>query len=323
MWYGKPMLRLESIKIQRFRGIREGEVAGLVDVNILIGRNNCGKSTIAEAICRLGSGLEFKSADPLNRSLSEVWQHARGEPANRVPAELWYRRERDKTALIQGYIPNVDVATKFHPTGSVKSVARSLTRNHPVAQFLKLLTLFLPSDATNQKIELQLWQQLLKDRIDKRTTHALNDIFGLDAEGLQLPPDGRMTLLLPDLALSVDVYGDGTRAAVRCLLMLAALEKTLFILEEPESHQHPGSLERFATALCKMAKTQEVQLLITTHSIESVRAFLKAAGTAGSESAVFHLTLDDGLLDSRRLDPDTVEKLLETGVDVRCLDLYG
>lgn len=95
------------------------------------------------------------------------------------------------------------------------------------------------------------------------------------------------------------------------------------MLEEPECHQHPGSLERFAAALCRLAKAQEVQLTISTHSAECVRSFLKGAKAADSEAAVFHLTLNDGKQDARRLDPEAVETLTNTGVDVRFLDLYA
>jgi predicted ATPase len=95
------------------------------------------------------------------------------------------------------------------------------------------------------------------------------------------------------------------------------------MLEEPESHQHPGSLDRFSTAVCKLAKEQQVQIIASTHSEESVRSFLKGAVAAGSETAVFHLTLKDGKQVARRLDPEAVETLGSTGIDVRLLDLYA
>ena len=46
------MIRLESVVMKNFRGIREGQLHGLTDVNLLIGRNNSGKTTIVEAIMR-------------------------------------------------------------------------------------------------------------------------------------------------------------------------------------------------------------------------------------------------------------------------------
>ncbi len=75
--------------------------------------------------------------------------------------------------------------------------------------------------------------------------------------------------------------------------------------------------------MCNLAKVNEVQLIVSTHSGECVRAFMKAAEGAKSSAAVFHLSLTDGIQTARRLDPDAVQTLTDTGVDVRFLDLYS
>ena len=48
------MLLLESIEIHNFRGIENGRVEGLAEVNVFVGRNNSGKSTVVEAVMRAG-----------------------------------------------------------------------------------------------------------------------------------------------------------------------------------------------------------------------------------------------------------------------------
>src|SRR5262249_55838910 len=101
------------------------------------------------------------------------------------------------------------------------------------------------------------------------------------------------------------------------------LRKTLLFLEEPECHQHPGSLERYAKAVCKQSRAQEVQLIISTQSAECVRAFMKAAQETQSDGAVFHVTLEQGKQEARRLDQEAVNALQSSGVDVRFLDLYA
>jgi len=53
---------LKSITIQRFRGIREGEVNDLTDINLIIGRNNSGKSrlgTCHPAVMPVGARPRF------------------------------------------------------------------------------------------------------------------------------------------------------------------------------------------------------------------------------------------------------------------------
>ena len=44
------MTWIKEVEIENFRGIRKGTLTSLKGINILVGRNNTGKSTILEAI---------------------------------------------------------------------------------------------------------------------------------------------------------------------------------------------------------------------------------------------------------------------------------
>jgi predicted ATPase len=334
------MIRLDSVKIERFRGIRSGEVSGFADVNLMIGRNNCGKSTVAEAItlATVGSAgnpqqpivaLHENKCGPFVRNAYDAWAIQRHE-TQRSAEEFWFQSDqtspyRCETTIVDDRGEQVlRSGVVFESSAKMERIHDSLDRsnNSGPARFARDANVFLPADARCTDIEKAAWPRLLTARKDKAIVTAINEVFGMDVEQLSLPPDGRMMLLLPQQGLPLDVYGDGTRAALRSLIVLASMQGTLYIMEEPECHQHPGSLERFAKVICKLAKSQSVQLLITTHSVECVKAFLEAAAEGDSESAVFHLRLEEGELTSRRLDAETVESLQSTGVDVRTLDLY-
>ena len=44
-------IHFEHIDIRRFRGLKEVEIPGLRDVNIIAGDNNSGKTSFMEALC--------------------------------------------------------------------------------------------------------------------------------------------------------------------------------------------------------------------------------------------------------------------------------
>jgi predicted ATPase len=323
------MLRLYSVSIKWFRGIREGGISGLTDVNVLVGRNNCGKTTVVEAILRLAPQLSGGQQDLLGRNRDGLVSDSRNESAVVVPG-LWYRF--DQTRPIELEVRLADGPEKrglcYHEITVGQKKERPVYKEKGVTQprateFLRGVACFRPQDGRDRRIENAVWQQLLASRKDKALTKALNGVFDLGADSIHLLPNQSLMVGFEDHAVPLDSQGDGTRAALRALAVLAMLKGTLLLMEEPESHQHPASLERFAQTVCRQAGEQDVQIIISTHSIECVRAFLKGAEAAGSEASVFHLTLDDGNFESRRLDAEAVETLQGTGVDVRALDLYA
>jgi hypothetical protein len=330
------MIRLQSFSVRRFRGIREGSIHGLADVNLLVGRNNSGKTTVLEGILRLFFGSQ-QQQDLLYRQIPDLFMALRFERDPYAP-EFWYRQDQSQPILLEGQIGDsnssaenkaatlsLPISIEPNRISAQRSVAFApggITKEQVVA-FTSKVFLFRPLDAIDREIEQKLWPRLLANRRDKVLMRILNEVFNLQAEGLQLLPDNRLMVLFEDYSLPLDLQGDGTRAALRMLMVLAMMQNTLLLLEEPESYQHPGSLGRFAQAICRLAHEQGVQLLIATHSAECVRSFLSAAEASGSEGAVFHLTLENGLQTARRLDNETVETLQSTGVDIRFLDLYA
>jgi hypothetical protein len=326
-------MRLASLSIQGFRGITQGEISDFADVNILVGRNNSGKSTVAEAISYLRR-RDSRAVDAIGRGIYEEWRRIRGDNAPEDDYSLTGKisdatdPERNIQCVVRGNTPTTKVLINGESHRS--SAGSRPAKQQPFGLgdvpgldgFLGKSTVFWPQDGMNPNIERVLWERLIRDRQDKSVVELLGNVYSIAAESLNLLPNGHLFVLLPNRGLSLDVFGDGTRLAVRCALLFAVLKHTLFIYEEPECHQHPGALARLAMALCKQAKTQDVQLFLTTHSIECARAYLLAAEAAGSSGALFHLKLELGNLESRRMDRESVERLWDTGLDVRNLDLY-
>jgi hypothetical protein len=333
------MIRLKSLSIKNFRGIREGKIDNLTDVNVLIGRNNSGKTTVMESaqLCGVDYGV---SQDVLDRDLESYWAEVR----NSNSADLkWYRQDKSNSFFIIGKVvdaskpgiertllcqsgaqPNVNADfSRAEQSAQIEESASEKLNKRQVFEFVRNRTVLRPRDTFDTKIEQEFWPRLLANRRDKALTATLNDVFGIKAESLQLLPGNQFVVLFDDYSVPLDSQGDGPRTSIRTLIVLAMMQDSLLMLEEPECHQHPGSMDRYALALCKLARTRHVQLIVSTHSAECARSFLKGAEIAGSDSAIFHLTLNDGHQDARRLDPEAVATLNETGIDIRFLDLYG
>jgi predicted ATP-dependent endonuclease of OLD family len=75
--------------------------------------------------------------------------------------------------------------------------------------------------------------------------------------------------------VSMDSMGDGFKALIGILASLYQQPKnTVVLLEEPEVHMHPGYLQELTKYLVTLSRTRNIQLFISTHSMDFIQCFL-------------------------------------------------
>ena len=172
----------------------------------------------------------------------------------------------------------------------------------------------------------QIWGRLFSDRRDRILRDMVNDIYGLEIETFNQSDFGaynRVTAGLPDKGVAVDWLGDGLRYALNILVLGMLLEGTILMVEEPESHQHPESLRKLTQTLFELAKKQNLQLFLTTHSWELMPYALEAAEEKELELAFHHLDLlQDGILEERAIASPDARLLMDIGHDPRRIYKY-
>lgn len=71
--------------------------------------------------------------------------------------------------------------------------------------------------------------------------------------------------------------GDGFQALVAVLALLKSINdsQTIFLIEEPEVHMHPGYVRELVKYLAQVSASLHVQLFITTHSYDLIQSLLE------------------------------------------------
>lgn len=99
-------------------------------------------------------------------------------------------------------------------------------------------------------------------------------------------------------SVPVSLSGDGVQSFLQLALGLAAQAGGLVLVEEPEVYQHPRAIQQTAAALLASIR-RDVQVVVTTHSLELIDYVLDAAtDTDLDRIALFSLLLDQGELKS-------------------------
>lgn len=178
-----------------------------------------------------------------------------------------------------------------------------------------------------ERLETTIFSRILEPRLDKKVIEELNEIYNMEAEGLTYIPVSptikafRLAVTMPKESLHIDELGDGTKYATNILSLCLLLENSAFLIEEPESHQHSEAVKKFLPALLKIARERNVQLFITTHSLEVLHILFKLSEEY--DIRFFHvMRSSNGELNARQFSAIDAKLLSDIGVDIRLLETY-
>jgi hypothetical protein len=176
-----------------------------------------------------------------------------------------------------------------------------------------------------EKVEKTLWTALVKERWDKLVTRVLREGYNLDVEDLTYMPIGDVFQLAAKLnktTVRVDDLGDGARYSMIWMMVAAIARNTAILIEEPESHQHPGGLIKSLEALLDLTKRNNVQIFATTHSLEFIKFVERIAEERKLGISTFFIEMDEkGRVTSRNITSEDSQYLAKMGIDIRFLDV--
>lgn len=121
-------------------------------------------------------------------------------------------------------------------------------------------------------------------------------------------------LVFKDHSVPIAFAGDGVYSLVRLCFELACRREGVVLLEEPETHQHPGAIRQTVKAILAAVR-REIQVILTTHSLELIDMLLSEATDEDLEMmSVQRLSLQEGVLKSRLM-PGTEVAFLRTEIE--------
>ncbi len=275
---------LESIHIEGFKGFKNTDIGPLRRVNVILGGQNVGKTSLLEAVY-LG-GARRSGATPFR--------------------------------LLEGNDQSSFTATSFHQ--DFKIILKD-TKSHESLGWGNLLpiSLNLPSQTTLAGI----FEQLVVLRRNREVIEMLRQVEPRleDMHGLFLYGDRRIYVELTGVpqALPLPQMGHGFSRLVYLYCSLLASNATLALIDELENGIHYSSLPIVFEGLRYLALERDVQLMMTTHSWEAIRAGYNIFAQAG-QLAHFQLIRLEREPDNIRavlINDEALTTVMEAGYEIR------
>lgn len=294
------MKLLNSIKIERFKNIDEIEIP-LGGINLLIGSNNAGKSSIQQAI-------QFS----ISIAQTAAQQNARwnGErcPSSLSSESLIYSPLRDIEALapagkLQVALEHAIKVTFNEETSSSISIRKGKNKNITTSIEGKVLgerlqsienpfSIIVPGLAGIPSAEEYKPPSVVRKAAAKGDSNSVfrnilllltaeDDAWGNFKEKFgSVFPDYDITVkfdqnvdeyidarvVKDQISLPIDSCGTGILQAIQILAYYYLYKPSLLILDEPDSHLHPNNQRILAKLLRELHEETGCQIIISTHS---------------------------------------------------------
>jgi AAA15 family ATPase/GTPase len=311
------MIQLESLKLQNFRGFDKLKIDGFSKINVLLGENNSGKTSVLESIFLL-SGMS-------NPQLALTINSMRGIPFNkRALKYIFYNLDLGNKSIISGDFSrntnrkveispvfeknvvsiDIDTSSQENLSSAVSAVSVpdilgldysfTLKKVHEQTKSFKTWIRFendglkqqlsstynediLSSFLFSENVDNGLSNQLQKLFVSKKE-HIVNDLLnkfdskikGINVVGNDIYIDKEgISERIP-----LRLMGDGIRRFLYIAATIAANNKQNFIclIDEIENGLHYKSQELMWQTLFLLTRNANIQLFITTHSLEMLQS---------------------------------------------------
>ncbi len=315
---------IKKITIENFRGIEQSELADFGKLNVFIGPNGCGKTTVLLA-CASVCDVNLKG-DIVGLSLESMIDILYGETITK--RNLFYSDSGTEMEIQESSWGKSKISAQiphFHKQPNQFAFA--------IIPFS--LKLGSPYDFFSNP-EIKLWDFITDIGAYDKLAEWFSTMIGEPVDCITYIPSnnqniGNVKILSKkrNARLAVDRMASGWKHSFRIMMLLTALshkseDKTsYFFWDEPELHQHPSSLRNLIRSTFTIFGDTKIQSFIATQSAEALAIMLEEAVKSKIDGAVYQLKLDDGKLEYNRIAFKNAQELLKGGIDLRKLEELG
>jgi AAA15 family ATPase/GTPase len=336
---------IAELTIETFRGITEMKIKDLGGVNIFVGDNNSGKTSVLEAIQILSDPCAYNLiltarqrerygtlifSSGLNR-LDSFMYLFNNYPASTKPTRYSmrlganiYNQKYDMTVTgsLAMQLINWDELLKDDELIGVsdKKYIRKETETLTFVGDLRLTSFdnsaetlcineYSPSILrhtekpifhveTINPMEHNSFQYIFNNKDAREQAIELLKEFEPDIADLRYLENemGRAVPIVEtkNKSIPLSVYGDGMKKAMLMLNAIISAQSGVVLVDEFETAIHTSAMNKVFSFILDSAKKMQVQLFLTTHSLEALDKLLESAGSSLDEIRVIRLKNKNG-----------------------------
>lgn len=342
------MKHIEKMEIHNFKGIKNLKINDMKTINIFIGDNNSGKTSILESISMFEKPFDYVShLNLLSRKYNQVsikYDNIKqifnnSDYNNKIEInldindnikanlnidgkeeEIFYLQEEninieeqliDRTVLTYGF--NNDIK-EFHIDNIPK---REIKITKEKINFLNL-GYVTPIDTYMEKSTLSAIDTVIRSGKKQKLINLLQ-IFDKNIIDLNYISNKELYITTKNRGtLSISNFGDGLKKAVVLIAKAIDAKDGVLLIDEIETSIHKDILGKIFKELIKNTKQYHTQVVATTHSLEAIKELLSNLESDLDSITLYRLEEFKGQIYARRFSgKKAFEIIIKEGGDLR------
>ena len=343
-----PRLLLESLQILRYRCFESLIVNQLGRVNLIVGKNNVGKTAMLEALSIYANGgsqrLLFKTLEQRNEIPSIENGNYHNTANIRGVRNLFFNRPN--LDHIAGAYPteldnglsfvigeNIDISgevpTLVNRMLQVRALRSPAPDTVPQLDLVHTLphtidNLFIKAGGLSDEDLVGFWDNIEKWVLEDSVTKALNiivpDLVDVRFSGYPLGSNTRIPVVRLAKAkerVPLRSLGDGMTRLLGIASAMINCQDGMLLVDEIESGLHYSVLPDIWKLVFRTAKDLNIQVFATTHSKDCIEAFAIAAAESPEDGMLIRLERQGENIVAKTIEEDMLVDAVNFEVEVR------
>lgn len=331
------------MEVYNFKGLKELKIKDMKPINIFIGDNNSGKTTVLEAIAMFEKPFDYMSHlkmldrkyDLSNMKYENIKQiFYNSDYDNEISIDLNMNNINNKASLKidakeeeifnMNNKEEVDLTTLTYTFNNEKK--EFYIQNNPLKEirvkkekFKYLNVGFVsPIDTYMEKSTLSAIDTVIKEG-KKKTLIDLLKIFDSNITDLNYISNKELYITTNNRGtLSISSFGDGLKKAIVLIAKAIDAKGGIVLIDELETSIHKDILGKIFKGLLTNAKEYNTQIISTTHSLEAIRELLINLEQNLDSLALYRLEEFEGKIYATRFSGKKAYRLIiKEGGDLR------
>lgn len=319
-------MNIKSVSVKSFKGIQHVELNNCSPINILVGKNNAGKSSILHAIDMAVLALNLGSWDPfqLKLEIKDLFTDVGNFEIQLILSD-------GQSIQVKSTKEFGPVVTPSGQNEAIKSVlifpdagARLLNRQHHTPKWvydrvaardfgnINALEILYSIKYYSQRSENGFNPSSYTSLIDEIKFY-FTDLTNIDSDRTD---QDISTLIYEEYGRRLDILysGTGLKHFIDVLIKTTLSKANIVLLDEPEMGLHPDLQRQFIEYLVKLSKEKQIQFFISTHS----PIFLNYS----DDFSFYRVANKKGVREVQAISPDATHTLL-SDFGIRPSDIFN